>query len=351
MTGMMKAWRVHAYGPPLTALQCDDVPIPEPGPGEVRVRNLAFPLNLNDLERIQGGNMMAAPTLPAIPGMEVMGVVHACGPGAEGIAGKRVAAIAKQAQGAFAEYTICPAAAAFETPAEIPLPDAAAILFPFHLAWLGLFDRAGLRGGQSVLIHAAAGGSGSAAIQLAREAGARVFATVGSDEKIQLCRDLGAEVVINYRTEDFAGIVLEQTGGKGVDVVFDNVGEAVMDKSMHVIAYNGHYLMMGFASNKRVADERFITPRKVAMGNFHLSGVLLSYAPPQAATAVKRAAGFNFPSSALGAEIHKAIVDRVMAGKLKPVIGAVVPFAEAPAACAALAARQTVGRTIVQVAT
>ena len=110
----------------------------------------------------------------------------------------------KGAHGGFAEYAICPVVSAFEMPEAIPLPDAAALYFPFHLAWLGLFDRAELQAGETVLIHAAAGGSGSAAIQLAVHAGARVFATAGTDEKLALCRELGADVAINYSDDDFA---------------------------------------------------------------------------------------------------------------------------------------------------
>ena len=270
----MRAWRTHEYGAPRTALKLDEVEIPEPDADEVRVRALGIPFNLNDLERITGGNMMVRPDLPYSPGMEVMGIVDACGPGAEALAGKRVVAITRQAYGGFAEYSICPAVSAFEMPEEIPLPDAAALFFPFHLAWLGLFDRAELKAGETVLIHAAAGGAGSAAIQLAVDKGAHVIATVGSDEKVQLCRDLGAETVINYQTDEFAKVVLEQTANKGVDVVFDNVGEAVMAASMNCLAYNGRYLMMGFASDKTVADEKSIVPRRVAMGNFKLCGVL-----------------------------------------------------------------------------
>ena len=104
-----------------------------------------------------------------------------------------------------------------------------------------------------------------------------MFATAGTDEKVQLCRDLGADVAINYNDADFAEVVLAETGNRGVDVVFDNVGEAVMEKSMQCTAYNGRYLMMGFASNKVVADEPFIVPRRVALGNFKLCGVLLAY--------------------------------------------------------------------------
>src|SRR4029077_13323130 len=169
---------------------------------------------------------------------------------------QRVVAMPKGANGGFAEYAICPAASTFEMPEEIPLPGAAALYFPFHLAWLGLFDRAGLRSGESVLIHAAAGGSGSAAVQLAVHAGARVFSTAGSEDKLELCRDLGAEIAINYNKSDFAQAVMDATGDRGVDVVFDHRGPAVMDRSMSCIAYNGRYLMMGFAPDKTLADEK-----------------------------------------------------------------------------------------------
>ena len=254
----MQAWRVHSYGEPLDVLQLDEVPVPVPGPGELLVRVEGIPLNLNDLERINGGNMMVRPEFPYSPGMEVMGAVEAAGEGADAFVGRRVAATTKMAFGGYAEYALCPLVAAFDVPGDVPMPDAAALFFPYHLAWLGLFDRAELRAGETVLIHAAAGGSGSAAIQLAVDAGARVIATAGGADKVALCRSLGADVAIDYTTDDFAPVVLAETGNRGVDVVFDNVGEAVWEKSLNCLAYNGRYLMMGFASNKVVADEPFV---------------------------------------------------------------------------------------------
>jgi NADPH2:quinone reductase len=345
----MRAWRVHRYGQPLEVLQLDQAPIPEPGPDEVRVRVQAIPLNLNDLERITGGNMMVRPEFPYSPGMEVMGVVDACGAGAEAWAGKRVVATTKGAFGGFAELAVCPTAATFDMPDDIPLPGAAALYFPFHLAWLGLFDRAELGAGESVLIHAAAGGSGSAAIQLARHAGARVFATAGSDEKVQLCRELGADVAINYTTDDFAEVILVETVNAGVDVVFDNVGEAVVEKSMNCLAYNGRYLMMGFASNKVVADEKFVVPRRVALGNFKLCGVLLNYASDTMVQTIKQAMGWNVAPRELGESISRQIVELVRSAAVRPVVGQTVPFDQLPAAIEAMARRETTGRTIVVV--
>jgi NADPH2:quinone reductase len=345
----MQAWRLHEYGAPSTVLQLDTVPTPEPEAGELRVRVQAIPLNLNDLERITGGNMMVRPELPYSPGMEVMGRVVACGPGAEAWMDKRVVAMPKQAHGGFAEQAICPTVSAFEMPDSIPLPGAAALYFPFHLAWLGLFDRAGLQAGESVLIHAAAGGSGSAAVQLAAHAGARVFATAGTDAKVELCRDLGADVAINYNDADFAEVVLAETGNRGVDVVFDNVGESVFEKSLAATAYNGRYLMMGFASNKLVADEPFVVPRRLALGNLKLCGVLLAYAEDDMAAMVKTAMGWNFASGRLGEQIMRDVVDLVVAGSIRPVVGTTVPFGALPAAVEALANRETTGRTIVMV--
>ncbi len=277
-----------------------------------------------------------------------MGVVEACGPGAEAWSGARVVAVPKGANGGFAEYAICPTVSMFAMPDDIALPGAAALYFPFHLAWLGLFDRAELQAGESVLIHAAAGGAGSAAIQLAVNAGARVFATAGSDEKVALCLELGAHVAVNYRDRDFAEVVMAETDNRGVDVVFDNVGTAVIEQSLGCTAYNGRYVMMGFASDKTKADEPFIVPRRIAAGNLKLCGVLLAYANPDLAT-IKQSCGFNLLPRSLGEHVTEAVTGLVRSGAVRPVIGQVVPFDELPVAVDAMARRATTGRTIILV--
>ncbi|HUS60679.1 MAG TPA: zinc-binding dehydrogenase, partial [Acidimicrobiales bacterium] len=221
------------------------------------------------------------------------------------------------------------------------------LYFPYHLAWLGLYDRAELAAGESVLIHAAAGGAGSAAIQLAVHRGARVFATAGTDEKAQLCRDLGADVAINYKDGDFGEIVLAETNNRGVDVVFDNVGEAVMERSMACTAYNGRYVMMGFASNKVVADEKFLVPRRIALGNFKLCGVMLNYSGDDMIGMIKTGMGWNVSPTSLGARIMADIVELVRSGAARPVIGDVVPFEELPSLMHAMADRRTTGRAII----
>jgi NADPH2:quinone reductase len=343
---MMRAWRTHEYGRPTEVLKLDTVPVPVPEPGEVCVRVQGIPFNLNDLERITGGNMMVRPELPYSPGMEVMGVAAACGDGAEAWLGRRVVATTKGAHGGFAEYAICPTVSMFDMPDDIPLPDAAALFFPFHLAWLGLLDRAELQTGESVLVHAAAGGSGTAAVQLAAYAGARVFATAGTDEKVALCRELGADVAINYNDCDFSEVVLAETGNAGVDVVFDNVGEAVLEPSLKCTRYNGRYVMMGFASNKVVADEPFLVPRRLALANVKLCAVMLAYAAPDMSEFLKTAMGWNFVPAALGERIMREIVELVRAQSVRAVVGRVIDFDDIPAEIEAMANRKTIGRTV-----
>lgn len=344
--GTMRAWRAHEFGAPTAVLRLEDVPVPEPGAGEVRVRVQAVPLNLNDLERIAGGPVMVPVQHPVVPGMEVMGVVEACGDGAEALDGRRVVATTLQATGGWAEAAICPAASTFEVPASIELPDAAAFYFPFHLAWLGLVDRAHLVAGESVLVHAAAGGSGSAAVQVAKHLGARVLATVGSAEKVDVVRRLGADVVIDRSAAAFEDVVLAETGGEGVDVVFDNVGEAVFEASLKATAYDGRYLMMGFASNKGVADEPVVVPRRVILSNVKLCGVLFAYATDDVRSLVKAAMGWNFASTERGAAVHREVVALVEQGAVRPLVGATVGFEDLPSAMEAMAAGLTIGRTV-----
>ena len=178
-------------------------------------------------------------------------------------------------------------------------------------------------------------------------AGATVLATCGSAEKVRFCEELGADVAIDYTAEDFAQIVLEHTDGRGVDVVFDNVGAAVMDDSMKCIAYNGRYLMMGFASDKTVADEPSIVPRRIAMGNFKLCGVLLNYTSDDMIALLKGAMGWNVAPTALGRRVTEEILQLVRSGAVRPVVGSTPPFEQLPQAITDMADRATVGRVIV----
>lgn len=341
----MQAWRVHEYGPPAEVLTLEAVPDPEPGPGQVRVRVEAVTINFNDLDGILGRYETVKPPLPYVPGMEVLGRVDACGSGAEAWQGKRVCSVPDGAFGGYAEAAVCPTAMTFEMPDAMPADEAASIYFPFHLSALALFERGKLVGGEKVLIHAAAGGVGSAAVQLAKDAGAFVFATAGSPDKLEVCRSLGADVAIDYRSDDFAARVLEETQGQGVDVVFDSVGGHVTEASMKCMAFNARLLALGFASGIEAEDNSKLTPRPWLFGNFSFCGVCHAYVDDP--IAFKQTTGLNFPSHADGVALHSRILDLLAEGRVRPVIGQRFPFAELPAAFAAIEARTTVGRSVI----
>jgi NADPH:quinone reductase len=310
------------------------------------VRVAAITLNYNDLDGITGRYLTVRPPLPYIPGMEVLGRVDAAGAGAEHWVGKRVCAIPGAGFGGYAEQAICPAACAFEMPEDIPDAEAAGIFFPFHLSWFSLFARGRLARGESVLIHAAAGGIGSAAVQLAHNAGARVIATAGSDEKLALCQELGADAAINYRKDSFADRVNELTGGRGVDVVFDSVGGDTTVQSFRCMAFHGRLLSLGFASGIEAEDEATFTPRPLLFGNFALVGVCWAYMDDP--LAVRRQAGWNFPSHEDGEGWHREILALLRRGAIRPVIGQRAKFGELPATFDAVIRRETIGRTVIE---
>ena len=344
----VRAWRVHEFGEPEKVLHLEEVPEPVAGPGELLVRVAAATLNFNDIDGVRGRYRTVRPPLPYTPGMEVLGHVEAAGAGAEAWVGTRVVAVPSGAFGGYAELVACPAAMAFEMPPASDMPDtsAAAIYFPFHLSWLALHERARVQAGETVLIHAAAGGIGSAAVQLARLGGARVIASAGSPEKVELCRSLGADLAVNYRETDFVDAVLEATHGRGVDVAFDSIGGDVTTQTFRCMAFNGRHLLVGFASGIE-AEDAGIVPRPVLFGNFSLFGVCHAYAEDP--REIKRALGYNFPSQADGERVHARILELIGDGRVHPVVGREVAFSDLPPALQSMADRQTVGRVVVLV--
>jgi NADPH2:quinone reductase len=336
---------VHQYGAPRDVLQLDDVDPPVPGEGELQIRVTSITLNFNDLDGIHGRYKTVPRPVPYIPGMEVLGLVEECGAGAEAWLGRRVVAIPSGAFGGYAEYVVAPTSMAFEMPGEMAEPEAAAIFMPFHLAWLALYERARVQPGEAVLVHAGAGGAGSAALQLGVHAGARVFATAGSPEKTKLCLELGAELAFNYRDTDFAEAVLEATAGRGVDVAFDAVGGDVTLKTFTCMAFNGRHILAGFASGIEQEDEGLV-PRPVLFGNFSLVGVCHAYVDDP--VVFKRMTGFNFPAHLDGERLHAELLALFAAGKLRAVVGQEVPFRDLPRALDAMEQRQTIGRSVVR---
>jgi len=341
----MKAWRVTRYGSPADVLVLDDIETPAPGAGELLIRVSSVTLNFNDLDGIHGRYKTVPVPVPYTPGMEVLGRVEAAGAGGGDWVGKRVVAIPSGAHGGYAEFVTAPTAMAFEMPDDLAEPAAAGIFMPFHLAYLALVERARLKGGETLLVHAAAGGAGSAAVQLGVHAGARVIATAGSPEKRSLCHDLGATVVIDSRAGDIAAEVLAATGGRGVDVAFDTIGGAVTVNTFRCMAFNGRHVIAGFASGIESEDEG-IVPRPVLFGNFDLVGVCHAYVDDP--VAFKRDTTFNFPAHRDGVRVHEELLDLVRSGAVRPVIGMELPFAALPDGLVAMENRATTGRVVVR---
>jgi NADPH:quinone reductase len=244
----MRAWQVHETGEPRDALVAAEVPEPEPGPGQVVVRVGAAPINFPDALLCRGAYQVR-PELPFTPGVEVCGEVVGLGDGVEGLAlGDRVIGGPVLPHGGFAERAVLDAARALPAPAALDDAAAASLYIGYQTGWFGLHRRAALAAGETLLVHAAAGGVGSAAVQLGKAAGARVIGVVGGPDKAEIARSLGADVVVDRRTEDFVAVVKDVTDGRGADVVYDPVGGDAYARSTKCIAFEGRILVIGFAS-------------------------------------------------------------------------------------------------------
>ncbi|MDV7245929.1 MULTISPECIES: NADPH:quinone oxidoreductase family protein [Rhodococcus] len=243
----MKAWRVHELGEPHTALQLEEVPDPVAGPGQVLVRVLAAPANFPDVLLCRG-EYQITPPLPFTPGVELCGEVVAVGDGVTRFTqGDRVIGNSNLPGGGFAQLAVLDEANTFTAPAALDDAEAAALSIGYQTSWFALHRRTHLAAGETLLVHAAAGGVGSAAVQLGKAAGAKVIGVVGGADKAEYCRRLGADLVIDRRTEDFVPLVKEFTGGRGADVVYDPVGGDAYAKSTKCIAFEGRILIIGFA--------------------------------------------------------------------------------------------------------
>ena len=340
----MKAWRIHEFGAPADVLRFDEVDPPEAGLGEVQIAVEAITINFNDIDGIRGRYRTVPVEPPYIPGMEVLGRVRSAGRGGEALIGTRVCAIPAGAFGGYAEVAVAPVAMTFAMPDDLETATAASIYMPFHVAYLALYERARLSADDTVLVHAAAGGAGSAAVQLARARGARVIATVGSPEKLKFVSALGADIAIDYRNDDFVARVLDATSGRGVDVAFDTVGGATTVETFRCMAFGGRHLLVGFASGIEAEDEG-IVPRPVLFGNFSLVGVCHAYV--ENALDFKRATGLNFPSHAEGVQLHENLLEMITAGTIRPIAGSTSSLSALPEIVSAMESRATIGRNVV----
>ncbi|MET0734889.1 MAG: NADPH:quinone oxidoreductase family protein, partial [Microbacterium sp.] len=243
----MRAWRVARLAEPADALSLDVVDVPLPGPGEVLIRVGAVAANFPDV-LLARGQYQVRPELPFVPGIECSGTVAAIGVGVEGLElGARVVA-AKI--GVLAEYAVVPDTAVQRIPDALTDVAAAGLTIAYQTAWFALHRRAELQAGEWLLVHAAAGGVGAAAVQLGVAAGARVIGVVGSAEKAEVARAAGAEHTVIRDVDDIAASVKAITGGHGADVVFDPVGGAAFQASTRCIAFEGRIVVIGFASGE-----------------------------------------------------------------------------------------------------
>ncbi|MDE3205824.1 MAG: NADPH:quinone oxidoreductase family protein [Acidobacteriota bacterium] len=342
-----RAWVATSLGDPTAVMERRDVDVAYPGPNQIRVAVDAFCLNLNDIDIIRGRYLTLPLEPPFVPGMESVGTVEAAGPGAEHLLGQRVVGIPSLAHGGYASYALVDAATAMELPSWLSDTDAAAIHYPFHLGWLALNERARLQPGETLLVHAAAGGTGSGALQMGKAMGARVIATAGSDEKLDYCRSLGADLAVNYRTEDFVAAAMDFTYGHGVDVAFDAVGGDVTVETFKCMGFNGRHLIAGWSQDIQLEDAHYLTPRAMAYGNFSLCGVCLVYVSDP--LGVRRTLGFNWPGRSEGQQAHRRILEMVRTGQLRPAVTRELTFDAIPAALEDMEQRRTMGRLVVRV--
>ncbi|MFC7501504.1 NADPH:quinone oxidoreductase family protein [Nocardioides sp. CPCC 206347] len=246
----MRAWQVTELGEPKEAMRLVDVDDPQPGAGQLVVKVLASPANFPDVLMCRG-TYQVKPDLPFTPGVELCGEVVALGDRVTGFnVGDRVLGGAVLPYGGFGELAVMDAATTFPAPEALDNAQAASLYIGYQTGWFGLHRRAALQPGETLLVHAAAGGVGSAAVQLGKAAGAKVIGVVGGADKAKVAYALGADVVVDRREQDFIDVVKAETGGRGVDVIYDPVGGDTYQRSTKCIAFEGRILVVGFAGGE-----------------------------------------------------------------------------------------------------
>jgi NADPH:quinone reductase len=325
----MRAWQVSELGEPRDVLTLAEVPDPEPGPGQVLVRVLGAAANFPDVLMVRGGYQVRPP-LPFTPGVELCGEVVTAGPGVTGFApGDRVIGGPAMPTGGFAEMALMNANSILPAPDGLDDAEAAAFFITYQTGWFGLHRRARLAAGETLLVQAAAGGVGSGAVQLGKAAGARVIGVVGGPRKAEVARELGADVVIDRRSQDFVEVVKEVTGGRGADVVYDSVGGEAYARSTKCIAFEGRILVVGFASGQ-------------------ISSAALNHALIKNYSIVGLHWGlYQTKMPELIGECHRQLTKLVAEGAIRPLVGDRVGLEEVPGVLQRLADGDTVGRVVI----
>ena len=308
------------------ALNWKELPTPIPKAGEVLIEIKAASLNFPDLLIVQNKYQMK-PALPFVPGSEYAGVVQAVGEGVKHLTvGQHVACLS--GTGGFATHTIAPAALCMPLPPGFPMVDAAAFIMIYATSHHALLDRAQLKAGETVLVLGAAGGVGTAAIQIAKAAGARVIAAASTDEKCALCTTIGADATINYSTQNLRDAIKALTDSKGPDVIYDPVGGDFTEPAFRSIAWRGRYLVVGFASGPTPSLPLNLPLLKGAS----IVGVFWG--------------GFAKAEPKANAAMMGELASWYAEGKIKPVIDSTMPMAELKAAYAHMGSRGVKGKLV-----
>ncbi|MBI3532212.1 MAG: NADPH:quinone oxidoreductase family protein [Burkholderiales bacterium] len=308
------------------ALNWKELPTPQPGTGQVLVEIKAASLNFPDLLIVQN-KYQIKPPLPFVPGSEYAGVVQAIGAGVTHLQiGQSVACLS--GTGGFGTHTLAPAALCMPLPADFPFVDAAAFIMTYATSHHALLDRGQLKAGETVLVLGAAGGVGTAAIQIAKAAGARVIAAASTDEKCALCQSIGADVTINYSKENLREALKALTDSKGPDVIYDPVGGDLAEPAFRSIAWRGRYLVVGFAAGPIPSLPLNLPLLKGAS----LVGVFWG--------------DFAKREPKANGAMMMALAQWYAQGKIKPVIDRTMPMAELKAAYAHMGSRSVKGKLV-----
>jgi NADPH:quinone reductase len=305
-------------------------PIPQPKPGEVLIKVASAGVNRPDILQRMGG-YPPPPGAPSIPGLEVAGIVVAAnGLAEEALIGQPVCALI--AGGGYAEYATAPSGSCLIVPEGLSMVEAAAMPETLFTVWINLFERAFAADGDTVLVHGGTSGIGTMAIALARLFGIRIFVTCGSDEKCARARDLGADLAVNYKTQDFVAEVKDATGGKGVQIVIDMVGGDYLPRNLQCLSEEGRHVSIAVQRGPVAEIPIFEIMRR----RLTLTGSTLR----------PRSTEFK---QMVADELDRMVWPHVREGRLKPVIDATFPLAEAAAAHARMEAGDHVGKIVLTV--
>ena len=320
----MTAIAIRAPGGP-DMLVPEQRPVPAPGAGEILVKVAAAGVNRPDVMQRMG--LYPPPKgAPDIPGLEIAGTVAACGAGVtRWKVGDQVTALV--VGGGYAEYCIAVDGHALPIPAGLSATEAAAMPETFFTVWHNVFERGGLKSGETLLVHGGSSGIGTTAIQLARNFGARVIVTAGSAEKCDACRKLGADVAINYKTEDFVAVVKDATGGKGAEVILDMVGGDYVERNYEAAAVEGRIVQIAFQG----APKSTVNYMRLMLKRLHHTGSTLR-------------SRSNSDKAAIARAIESNVWPLVAAGKVRPVMDQTFRLAEAAAAHARMETSQHIGK-------